>query len=218
VTSAVVGALEDDIGVVVLVNADAKDIPVLEIILEVLGKAFGSADTSSSPPVSQPTISHRSTLSRRTGATARAEGAGMSSLDLAGTYHNPGYGALVLCDMHSTSPSCESVLDDFRAINKPLSLNTTDLYVSWRTMWATHAHFIHTNADQYLLSIGSIYPEGYGRNSTPFSTLAPATIIQFVVENGRVVGFGFNETADSDVTYSGQSVEDTSQVWFVKEV
>jgi hypothetical protein len=67
------------------------------------------------------------------------------------------------------------------------------------------------------VSIGTIYPEGYGRNSTPFSTLAPATIAEFTEESGRVVGFGFNETADSDVAHSGQSVEETSQVWFVKE-
>jgi hypothetical protein len=84
-------------------------------------------------------------------------------------------------------------------------------------MWATHVQFTHTNAGQYLVSIGTIYPEGFGRNSTPFSTLVPVTIGQFVVENERVVGFGFNETGDSDVTLNGQSVEDTSQIWFVKE-
>jgi hypothetical protein len=217
VTSAVVAAPEDGIGIVVLVNADAKDRPIFDIILKVVEKAFGSADTSSSPPANQPTISHRSTLSRRTGMTARAESSGTSSLDLAGTYYNPGYGALVLCTMHSTSPSCESVLDDFRAVNNSLSPNTTDLFAYWRTMWATHVQFTHTNAGQYLVSIGTIYPEGFGRNSTPFSTLVPVTIGQFVVENERVVGFGFNETGDSDVTLNGQSVEDTSQIWFVKE-
>jgi hypothetical protein len=120
----------------------------------------------------------------------------------------------VLCDVHSTSPSCVSVLDDFRALNKSLSPNSTDLFAYWRTVWSTHIQFTYTNASQYLISIGSIYAEGYGKNATPFSTLAPATIAQFVVENGRVVGFGFNETADSDVTHSGRSAEDTSQVWF----
>jgi hypothetical protein len=217
VTSSIVGALEDDIGIVVLVNANSQDEPVLEIIIEVIEKAFGSANTSSFPPDNQPTISHRSTLSRRSGVMSRAESAGTTYLDLAGTYYNPGYGAIVLCNVHSTSPSCERVLDDFRAVDSSLSSNSTALYVPWRTVWSTHAQFTLINADQYLLSIGTIYPEGYGKNSTPFSTLLPATLVQFVVENGRVAGFGFDDTTDSDVTHSDQSVEETSQVWFDKE-
>jgi hypothetical protein len=216
VTSAIVAALEDGIGIVVLVNGDAKDTPILDIILKVSEKAFGSADTSSSPPANQPTNSRHSTLPRHT-TDLMADSAGAPSLDLAGTYYNPGYGALVLCSVHSTSPSCESVLNDFRTLNNSFSPNTTDLFAYWRTVLTTHVQFTHRYASQYLVSIGTIYPEGYGRNSTPFSTLAPATIAEFTEESGRVVGFGFNETADSDVAHSGQSVEETSQVWFVKE-
>jgi hypothetical protein len=217
VTSAVVAALEDGIGIVVLVNADAKDEPIIDIILKVAEKAFGSANTSSSPPATQTTFPRRSTQPRHTGLTAQGDSTGTSSLDLSGTYYNPGYGEIVFCSVHSTSPSCESVLDDFRAVNKSLSPNSTDLFAYWRTVWATHVQLTHRNATQYVISTGTVYPDGYGRNSTPFSTLSPATIGQFVVENERVVGFGFNETDDSDVTHNGQSVEDTSQVWFVKE-
>jgi hypothetical protein len=190
VTSVIVAALEDGIGIIALTNADAKEISLKNIIIKAAEKAFSS------------------------------ESAGMpSSLDLAGTYYNTGYGTLVLCNMRSTSPSCESVLDDFRAVDKSLSPNSTDLFASWNTVWSTHVRFTHTNASQYLISIGTIYSEGYGQNSTPFSTLAPATSAQFVVENERIVGFGFNETGDpdeSDLTQAG-SVEETSQVWFVKQ-
>jgi hypothetical protein len=216
VSSAVVAALEDGIGIVVLANADSKGTPIFDIILKVAEKVFGTVD-SPSTPAKQSTISRRSTLPRHAGVTAREESARTSYIDLAGTYYSPGYGALVLCNVHSTSPSCESVLDDFRAVNKSLSPNSTDLFASWRRVWATHIQFTHTSASQYLVSLGSIYPEGYGKNSTPFSTIVPVTIGRFVVEDERVVGFGFNETADSDVTHSSQSVEETSQVWFVKE-
>jgi hypothetical protein len=188
VTSAIIAALDDGIGIIALASADAKEISIKNIILKALEKAFTS-DSAGTP----------------------------SYLDLAGTYNNPGYGALVLCNVHSTSPSCESVLDDFRAVNKSLSPSSTDLFAHWRTVWTTHVQFTYTNASHYLISTGTIYPEGYGRNSTPFSTLSPFTTAQFVVENERVVGFGFNETGDSDVTLGGQSVEETFQVWFVKE-
>jgi hypothetical protein len=70
-----------------------------------------------------------------------------------------------------------------------------------------------------LISTGTIYPEGYGKNTTPFSTLVPTTTAQFVVENGAVLGFGFDETDDSDVTYCDKtgSVEEAFQVWFAKQ-
>jgi hypothetical protein len=188
VTSAIIAALDDGIGIIALTSADAKEISIKNIILKATEKAFAS-DGARTP----------------------------SYLDLAGTYHNTGYGALVLCNVHSTSPSCESVLDDFRALNNSISPNSIDLFAYWRTVWTTHVQFTHTNATRYLISTGTIYPEGYGKNSTPFSTLSSFTAAQFVVENERVVGFGFNETNDSDVTHSGQSLEETSQVWFVKQ-
>ena len=115
--------------------------------------------------------------------------------------------------MDSSSPSCRSVLDDFRAVNGFISLNSTDLFASFNTFWSKHAHFAYTNASNYLISLGTIYPEGYGKNSTPFSTLAPATVAQFVVENGNIVGFGFNDSDTSDLTHEG-SVEETSLVGF----
>jgi len=68
-----------------------------------------------------------------------------------------------------------------------------------------------------LISLGTIYPEGYGKNTTPFSTIAPATTVQFELEDGKTVGFGFNDSDTSSLTYGGGSVEETSQVWFAKE-
>jgi hypothetical protein len=219
VTSGVLAALEDGFGIVVLVNADQKTTPLLNIAFKIAVMAFGSANTSSSAPANLPTNSRRSTLPRleHGGLTARGNSAGASGLDLAGTYYNPGYGALVLCNVHSTSPPCESLLNDFRAVNK--SVPPTDLFTCWPAVWISVAQFTHTTANRYLISTGAIYPKGYGKNTTPFSTLAPTTTAQFVVENGVVVGFGFDETDDSDVTYYDRtgSVEEAFQVWFVKQ-
>jgi hypothetical protein len=216
VSTVVVAALEDGIGIVVLVNADAKALSLEKIIVGVAEKVFGAGNPSDFSPADD-SITSRSILPRDSGVTARADSAGTPPyLDLAGTYHSTGYGTIVLCSVDSSSPSCRSVLEDFRAVNESISPNSTDLFASFNTVWTKHAHFTHTNASKYLISLGTIYPEGYGKNSTPFSTLDPATTAQFVVENGKIVGFGFNDSDTSDLTHGG-SVEETSQVWFVKE-
>ena len=218
VSSLIVAAPEDGIGIVLLVNADSKSTAILDILSKATEIAFGSANSSSSPPANQsaPSVVSRSILPRHAGVAARGDSSGtLPYLDVAGRYYSAGYGTLELCNVNSSSPSCESVLDDFRAVNK--SLSPTDLFASWDSPYITHAQLTYTNAPgQYLISLGTIYPEGYGKNSTPFSTLAPATIAQFEVENESVVGFGFNDTDESDLTHAG-SVEETSQVWFVKQ-
>jgi hypothetical protein len=216
VSTIIVAAPEDGIGIVVLANADAKALSLDKIILGVAEKVFGAENSSNFPPADGP-ITSRSILPRHSSVTSRADSAGTPPyLDLAGTYHSTGYGTIVLCGVHSTSPPCRSVLDDFRAVNESISSNSNDLFASFITVWSKHAHFTHTNASNYLMSFGTIYPEGYGKNSTPFSTLAPATTAQFVVDNGKIVGFGLNDSDISDLTHGG-SVEETSQVWFSKE-
>jgi hypothetical protein len=216
VSTTVIAAPEDGIGIVVLANADVKGESLNKIFLGVAEKVFG-AGNSSNHPRADDSITSRSILLRHAGVTTRANSAGTPPyLDLAGTYHSTGYGTVVLCSVNSSSPSCRSVLDDFRAVNESISPNSTDLFASFDTLWSKHAHFTHTNASEYLISLGTIYPEGYGKNSTPFSTLGPAATGQFVVKNGKIVGFGFNDSDTSDLTH-GVSVEETSQVWFVKE-
>jgi hypothetical protein len=119
--------------------------------------------------------------------------------------------------VHSSSPSCKSVLDAFRAIDPSLSPNSssTDLFASWVTQFSSHIRFTYTNCTQYLISAGSIYPHGYGKNTTAFSTLIPIATADFVADKGKVVGFGWNNIIDG-VKPSG-SVEESSEVWFVKQ-
>ena len=211
-TSLIVAAPEDGIGIIVLVNADSKGTSTLTIFEKVAEIAFSSANFSSSLPANQSTIVSRSTPPQHAHVAARADSSEAPSyLDLAGTYYSTGYGAMVLCDVNSSS--CGSVLDDFRAINK--SLSPSDLFASWNSVWASHVQFTYTSANQYLISLGAIYPEGYGKNTTPFSTLTPVTIAQFEVENVTVIGFGFNDTDVSDLTWAG-SVESSSVVWYAK--
>ena len=217
-STVIAAALEDGIGIVVLANADTKGSSLERIILGVADKVFGAGNSSNFTPAND-SITSRSILPRDSDSsvTTRADSAGtLPSLDLAGTYHSTGYGTVDLCSVNSSSPSCQSVLDDFRAVNGSISPNSTDLFASFDTVWSSHIHLTHADASRYLISLGTIYPEGYGKNTTPFSTLEPISTAEFVVENGKVVGFGFNDSDTSDLT-RGTSVEETSQVWYDKE-
>ena len=213
VSTFIAAAPEDGIGIIVLTNADSKADAISNITDQAAELAFGSGNSSPA------TVTRRfyQPAPRHDGVTLTARGDdGPPDVDLTGTYYNAGYGPAVLCSVQSTSPSCESVLDAFRSIDPSLS-TSTDLFASWVTLLSTHLRFTYTNDSQYLITIGSIYPQGYGRNSTPFSTLIPVAMAEFEVENEKVVGFGWNNIGldDDDVKRAG-SVEETSDVWFVK--
>ena len=213
----IAGAPEDLIGIIVLANADSKETALLNITLAAAAIAFGSGD-SSSPPANQSAASRRSKLPRRASLVARGDDGGApapSDVDLlTGTYYNAGYGTGELCSVRSSSPSCKSVLDAFHAIDPSLAPNSSDLFASWITLLSTHVRFAYTNDSQYLIYIGSIYAEGYGKNTTPFSTLDSGATAEFVVENGKVSGFGWNDLGNGGKRAG--SVEETSDVWFAK--
>jgi hypothetical protein len=116
--------------------------------------------------------------------------------------------------VHSSSPACEGVQNDVRA----LSPNSPDLFTYWGAVWDKHGYFAYINGSSYTLLIGTIYPQGYGKNSTPFDTLGSYATAKFAVENGEVVGFGFNDTEIWSLPITpGGSVKETSQVWFDKK-
>jgi hypothetical protein len=210
-------SLSDGIGVIALANADDKDSPISDIIVAVAQKAFNITTSSASPtdgaPASPPTkrgwIADVTARSNTTSA--------LSPLSLEGTYYDAGYGSVLLCSVLSSSPSCQGVLADFHSVDKSLSPNSTDLFIPWDGVWERHIRFIRTNGSQfsYSISVGTIYPQGYGKNSTPFSTvtLAPSTAAEFVVENNTVIGFG---VSGIDEVERVGTVEEASDVWFVK--
>ncbi|KAI0252716.1 beta-lactamase/transpeptidase-like protein [Lactifluus subvellereus] len=215
VSTAIAAALSDGLGIIALTNADSKYPAIEKIILAIAQRAFNSTTYSAPPLDEQPSTSHTK-RSQHADVTARADTTStLSPLDVEGTYYNAGYGSSVLCSVQSSSSSCQSVLNDFRSVDKSLSPNSTDLFASWDGLFARHFHYTPTNGSSYSISAGTIYPEGYGRNSTPFSTVAPAAMAEFVVVNKTVVGFGVFGVTGSGRAHAGP-VEEASDVWFVK--
>lgn len=180
---------------------------------------LGIGNSPNIPPANS-NVTSRSILPRHaSGVVARADGAETPSYpDPVGTYCSAGYGTLVLCNMLSTSPACKGIQNDVRAItgSESLSPNPHDLFTYWGAVWEKHGYFAYTNGSSYSILIGTVYPQGYGKNSTPFAEMGTYSTAKFVVENGKVVGFGFNDTQIWNLAH-GKSVKDTSQVWFDKK-
>lgn len=227
-SSYVAAAIEDGVGIVALTNADTKADAIQMIVDIVAEKVLLGSRNPSSPSSSTPAT----TAARRSNLLPPRPHAGVTrrnnDVDLTGTYCNAGYGTGVLCSVRSTSPSCKCVLEAFRSIDPSLSPKSTsnDLFAPWVTLFSTHIRFTYNTTDNdghryYLISAGSIYPQGYGKNTTAFSTLVPIAKAEFVVEqNGKsVVGFGWNNLVDAaaGVQQRSGSVEETSEVWFVKQ-
>ena len=103
VSAVITAALSDGVGIIALANADAKQPALTNITLTIGAKLLGLLGSSSSPLADQ-TIVSRTQHQRRADVAARADSTtGLSSLDLAGTYYNAGYGTGVLCSVRSSS-------------------------------------------------------------------------------------------------------------------
>jgi hypothetical protein len=109
-----------------------------------------------SPANHSTTVTRRSNLPvpRHAGVTARVDD-GPPHVDLTRTYYNAGYGTGVLCSVHSSSPSCQSVLDAFCSIDPSLSPNSNsiDLFASRVTLLSTHVRFTYSNNSQYRIDL-----------------------------------------------------------------
>ncbi|KAH8991103.1 beta-lactamase/transpeptidase-like protein [Lactarius hatsudake] len=170
----------DGVGVVSLANADGKQSALHDINLTVLRKL--ASNTNVSIPDDLSAQASTRSLSATSGLR-RAHGEGPSAthelprLDLTGTYDDDGYGTFTLCDASSLSDECRSVLDDFRLADEPsMGGDLNGLF----------ARFNPTNTTgRYLVDFGSLYPMGYGRNTTPFAHWMGSAAADFVISQSQ---------------------------------
>ncbi|CCL99818.1 uncharacterized protein FIBRA_01842 [Fibroporia radiculosa] len=207
----------DGLGIVVLINAsnkaaahDAIMYRVIEDVLELrrIHRSVGAnASVTDDPDVSVPRLPH--------------------TLDLeayAGTYTNPGYGALTLCAPTSSSNYCAQVLADFAAMSFLPDTQTPNvsagLYAAWPRVWSTHAHMMHRSADTFDLAFRALFTRGYGANTSAFDALdgIGKSRAVFVVDDGglQVKGFAFvaDENAAAARARHSNAVEEIADAWF----
>jgi hypothetical protein len=208
----------DGVGVVTLANADRKHPALSNITLVVLKKLTGYTDESIPADLSA------RLWTQFPSATSGVNEEGLSAtnelppsrLDLTGTYDNVGYGTFTLCDASSRSDECRLVLDDFRLVDEPSTGDPNRLFASWSCARTSHARFNPTNTTgRYLVDFGTLYPAGYGKNTTPFAYWMDHVPADFVVEDGIVRGVGFGGIDERE---RNESVEENFDVWFRKRL
>lgn len=206
----------DNIASVILTNADNKYLQNLEIAQTIGAPSSIGNTVAVSAGVRRPSVRSAAIL------RSRAEDSAPPLANLAGTYNNRGYGApITICDSSSTSQYCAQTLAAFRIIDAYAAAkdNGSELYATWPRAWSSHVRFSHLEGNQFAISPTTLYPNGYGRNTTPFEEVSGTGLVEFVVESSKVVGFGLSGTVgeETDREKKGGSVEEIADVWFIRE-
>ncbi|KAJ3482357.1 hypothetical protein NLI96_g7039 [Meripilus lineatus] len=113
-----------------------------------------------------------------------------------GTYSDPGYGGFTICTSSSTSDYCKSTLFDFSKVfpDDPPSGEPV-LYGSWPKIWSSHLRAVPQGKNSFLFRFLGMYPEGFGKNTSPFydENFQVDVQAEFDVEDGVVKGLAVFE-------------------------
>lgn len=79
----------------------------------------------------------------------------------------------------------------------------------------------HQEGSIFQIYLTSLYPNGYGKDTTPFETSEVGTtegLAEFVVEDDKVVGFGISGLVGqlTEQARKHETVQDRAEVWFDK--
>ncbi|RDX45785.1 beta-lactamase/transpeptidase-like protein [Lentinus brumalis] len=186
----------DNLAVVALLNTDGpwQDLVPLAVIDNVL-------DLNVTPTVpSLPSGSASASTSPNTSCVPS-----IPIYNFAGTYVNPGYGNITFCAPGDNSTAyCSGALSDWAAISPNGTIDPNSLYATTPRI-TTHAVMQHvcsgsgseeTASSNFLLTLQSIYPNGFGRDTTPFfegaSNILPKTDVECLLDTkGKVTGCGW---------------------------
>lgn len=137
----------------------------------------------------------------------------------AGTYSDRGYGNFTLCSPASASSYCTDVRETFSTVLPDDA--PPGLYATWSRFWTEHVQLTPTSGNQFSFETFTIFPEGYGRNTTPLSdSLYPdmAFPVVFDVEGGVVRGLAFFEDIAEGVNIPGEELDLDDAVVYFKRV
>ncbi|KAH0826361.1 hypothetical protein J3R83DRAFT_5323 [Lanmaoa asiatica] len=143
----------------------------------------------------------------------------------------PSLGLMLILDMDplrcvarpSASSYCAKVQSNFSVVDSVQGDvgPTGDLLAEWPRVWSSHVRMRHEQGSIFNIHFTSLYPNGYGKDTTPFETreIGPTEgLAEFVVEDGKVVGFGMSglvgRVTERARKYEG--VRDRAEVWFDK--
>ncbi|KAG1768064.1 beta-lactamase transpeptidase-like protein [Suillus placidus] len=208
----------DDVGVVVFANGGDKATPVMNISNRIIDAALNLRSKPS--PLITPNTPEKRPI---TPPHENVAGLELALEEFSGTYANAGYGSITFCSPSGSSPYCQDVISDFAAVDagKSSAHQSVQLFAAWPRIWSSHIRGVHLAGNTFVVQCTSLFPEGHGRDSTPFETAEIGTseaTAEFVVEDGKVVGFGLvglvGQLTERQRTHT--TAKDRAEVWFDK--
>ncbi|KAG2128999.1 beta-lactamase/transpeptidase-like protein [Suillus clintonianus] len=209
---------DDDVGVVVFANGGDKATPVMDISNRIIDAAL-NLRSKPSPPI-KPSTTEKKAI---TPPNSDVVGLELALDEFSGTYTNAGYGPITFCSSSGSSSYCQDVISDFTAVDSAQSSapQSPQLFAAWPRIWSSHIRGVHQSGNTFLVQYTSLFPEGYGRDRTPFETAEIGTSEvtgEFVVEDGKVVGIGLvglvGQVTERERTHT--TVKDRAEIWFDK--
>lgn len=100
-------------------------------------------------------------------------------------------------------------------------LGFKDLLAEWPRILSSHVRLRHQQGPIFGIYFTSLYPNGYGKDATPFETANLGVLrglAEFVTEDDKVVGFGMSGLVGEPTERARQyeTVRDRAEVWFDK--
>lgn len=142
-----------------------------------------------------------------------------------GTYSNPGYGTVIFCTTQSTSHHCLDVLVSFAPFIGQTPF-PPELYAAWPRLWSSHVRLTHRSAADFDLQFTSLFPAGYGANTTAFETSESGEsearavfVLEGEGEKAVVLGFGMeidSEAIEARRRAGAKDIREWADAWFEK--
>lgn len=137
-----------------------------------------------------------------------------------GKYTNAGYPTVVLCDPATSrdTADCQPVLHAFSLL-EDLSARDDTLYCAFPNLWVSHARMRRLKGNVFDLTATYIFPEGYGRDKSPFETSETGQTgveMRFLVEDGSVKGFGISGLVGetTEIERIGGTIKQIAEIWY----
>ncbi|KAI0655705.1 beta-lactamase/transpeptidase-like protein [Cubamyces menziesii] len=205
----------NNLGIVVLINADEK----AEYILAIVKHAFDDVLNLSHSGVG---VLDETPTHADKGLTPRSSSDHLT-LDLeayTGTYSSPGYGTFTLCSAQCKSDYCTAVLEDFASLG-PLPTSEPHLYAAHKTILSTHVHLNHRHGDVFHATFPALFPHGYGQNASAFETYETDSDgwVEFSVVDGKVDGFSLvvdENAVTARRRRQGGPLKEVADAWFAR--
>ena len=213
----------DNLATVLLANMDEKQDANMRILYRIIDETLGLPPAEDGDGPLADTYGAEESMKNKTMAV---EALPFDSGAFAGTYEDLAYGELTLCAPSSTSEYCTRVLSDFAAVDaaRQAPLPAHGLFAAWDRVWSSHVRMHHTNGRSFSVTFPRLFPQGYGRNTTPFEFWDSQISVgraEFVVEDEEIVGFALvteEQAAAARIKRAGGNLREVGDAWFRRVV